>query len=301
MPISACHSSGGRSSSATTIPTWFTGAFVSVRIATSASERPRNSHRSPVAAPREGVLVRQRGASGIARTLRGRDPALEAPRTRRPRRRRRDRRRGRAQAARARRVRRRTTCAPSCTTGSPTSRRTGTARARPPASAHPEAEPHRGRSGCPPRRSRGSSAGASPFFRPRGRRMKASPAGARFVEDDRRTQRLPRPRWSRNETVAASESRNRARDGWAARKVFVTIRAAPVIAGAATSGAGGAGARACRRGRRSRRRHRRRRRRAAVDDDRGGGALLQTVRRGPRTRPSRRTCRRRWTRPRGRA
>ena len=35
---------------ATTIPTWFTGLLVTVWIARSASERPRNSHRSPVAA-----------------------------------------------------------------------------------------------------------------------------------------------------------------------------------------------------------------------------------------------------------
>ena len=39
-PSSACHSSGGRSSSATTMPTWLTGLLVTVRIATSASDRP---------------------------------------------------------------------------------------------------------------------------------------------------------------------------------------------------------------------------------------------------------------------
>src|SRR4051794_24093033 len=49
-PSSACHSSGGMSSSATHIPTWFTGLLVIVWIARSASERPRNSQMSPVAA-----------------------------------------------------------------------------------------------------------------------------------------------------------------------------------------------------------------------------------------------------------
>ena len=48
MPSSACHINGGMSSSTTAIPTWFTGAFVITRIAWSAPERPRNSHRSPV-------------------------------------------------------------------------------------------------------------------------------------------------------------------------------------------------------------------------------------------------------------
>ena len=48
LPSSACHSSGGMSSSATAIPTWFTGEFVSVWIARSASDRPRNSQMSPV-------------------------------------------------------------------------------------------------------------------------------------------------------------------------------------------------------------------------------------------------------------
>ena len=38
------------SSSATTIPTWLTGLLVTVWIARSASERPRNSQMSPVAA-----------------------------------------------------------------------------------------------------------------------------------------------------------------------------------------------------------------------------------------------------------
>jgi hypothetical protein len=33
------------------MPTWLTGLFVTARIARSASEPPRNSHRSPVAAP----------------------------------------------------------------------------------------------------------------------------------------------------------------------------------------------------------------------------------------------------------
>ena len=35
---------------ATTMPTWFTGELVATRIARSASERPRNSQTSPVAA-----------------------------------------------------------------------------------------------------------------------------------------------------------------------------------------------------------------------------------------------------------
>ncbi|QWF23391.1 CxxxxCH/CxxCH domain-containing protein [Nocardioides sp. LMS-CY] len=33
MPSSACHSSGGRSSSTTAMPTWLTGALVTSRIA----------------------------------------------------------------------------------------------------------------------------------------------------------------------------------------------------------------------------------------------------------------------------
>src|SRR3954447_4503533 len=51
-PISACQSSGGRSSSATTMPTWLTGLLVRVWIARSAAKGPRNTHPSPVdAAP----------------------------------------------------------------------------------------------------------------------------------------------------------------------------------------------------------------------------------------------------------
>ena len=49
-PSSACHSSGGRSSIASTTPTWLTGLFVNSRIARSATERPRNSQTSPVCA-----------------------------------------------------------------------------------------------------------------------------------------------------------------------------------------------------------------------------------------------------------
>src|SRR5665811_1686763 len=47
-PISACHINGGRSSRTTAIPTWLTGALVMARIAWSAVDLPRNSHRSPV-------------------------------------------------------------------------------------------------------------------------------------------------------------------------------------------------------------------------------------------------------------
>ena len=49
-PSSACQSSGGMSSSATAMPTWLIGLLVTVWIARSASERPRNSQMSPVAA-----------------------------------------------------------------------------------------------------------------------------------------------------------------------------------------------------------------------------------------------------------
>ena len=45
-----CQSSGGKSSRATTIDTWFTGALVATRMARSAMERPRNSQISAVAA-----------------------------------------------------------------------------------------------------------------------------------------------------------------------------------------------------------------------------------------------------------
>ena len=44
-PSSACQSSGGRSSRATTIPTWFTGLFVNARIARSAVELPGTTRR----------------------------------------------------------------------------------------------------------------------------------------------------------------------------------------------------------------------------------------------------------------
>src|SRR5271154_6663488 len=47
-PSSACQINGGRSSTATVMPTWFTGLFVNVWIARSGREPPRNSHRSPV-------------------------------------------------------------------------------------------------------------------------------------------------------------------------------------------------------------------------------------------------------------
>ena len=49
-PSSACQISGGRSSIASTMPTWLTGLFVNSRIARSATDRPRNSQTSPVAA-----------------------------------------------------------------------------------------------------------------------------------------------------------------------------------------------------------------------------------------------------------
>ncbi|QXG76629.1 CxxxxCH/CxxCH domain-containing protein [Modestobacter sp. L9-4] len=47
-PSSACHSSGGRSSSTTAMPTWLTGALVTVWMARSASDPPRNTQTSPV-------------------------------------------------------------------------------------------------------------------------------------------------------------------------------------------------------------------------------------------------------------
>ena len=45
------------------MPTWLTGLLVTVRIAVSASERPRNSQTSPVAAVAHGVVEGQ-GAGG---------------------------------------------------------------------------------------------------------------------------------------------------------------------------------------------------------------------------------------------
>src|ERR1700743_317237 len=47
-PSSACQISGGRSSMATVIPTWFTGLFVNVWMARAGRGSPRNSQRSPV-------------------------------------------------------------------------------------------------------------------------------------------------------------------------------------------------------------------------------------------------------------
>ena len=47
-PSSACQISGGRSSIATVIPTWLTGAFVSAWIARSGPDPPRNNQISPV-------------------------------------------------------------------------------------------------------------------------------------------------------------------------------------------------------------------------------------------------------------
>ena len=65
-PSSACHSSGGRSSIATTMPTWLTGLFVTVWIARSASDgrgtargrrspRWRRRRRAQLAEPRTSV------------------------------------------------------------------------------------------------------------------------------------------------------------------------------------------------------------------------------------------------------
>jgi hypothetical protein len=48
LPSSACHISGGRSSSTIAMPTWLTGLFVMAWIARSAALRPRNTHTSPV-------------------------------------------------------------------------------------------------------------------------------------------------------------------------------------------------------------------------------------------------------------
>src|SRR4051794_19540121 len=103
-PSSACQSSGGRSSSATTIPTWLTGLLVTARIAGSASERPRTSHRSPVAAvSRASPSCRAVWATAVPYGVDAR--ALEAPRRRRPGRRRGHRRGARPPAARPPRVR----------------------------------------------------------------------------------------------------------------------------------------------------------------------------------------------------
>ena len=51
------------------MPTWLTGLFVTVRIATSASARPRNSQMSPVAAVSR-ASSRARAASFTGRNLR---------------------------------------------------------------------------------------------------------------------------------------------------------------------------------------------------------------------------------------
>ena len=89
-PSSACHSSGGRSSIATTMPTWLTGLFVTARIARSASERPRNSQMSPVAAVATASSSGQRPRGRSRRvTVRVDARPLEARRPRRGRRRRR--------------------------------------------------------------------------------------------------------------------------------------------------------------------------------------------------------------------
>src|SRR4051794_21750870 len=103
-PSSACHSSGGRSSRATTMPTWLTGLLVTVRMATSAAERPRNSQMSPVAAVATASSS-GRVASSTVRKLRPGAPALEAHRRRGPRGGGRHRRRRRPPAPRAARLR----------------------------------------------------------------------------------------------------------------------------------------------------------------------------------------------------
>src|SRR4051794_32390974 len=82
------------------MPTWLTGALVSVRMATSASERPRNSQMSPVAA---GPSASSRESTD--RKLRTRAAALEADRVGGPRRRGGHRSGRGAAAARAPRVR----------------------------------------------------------------------------------------------------------------------------------------------------------------------------------------------------
>ena len=121
-PSSACQSSGGRSSSATTIPTWLTGLLVTVWIARSASERPRKSQMSPVAA----VATASSSATHVprmGRNLRGDAAAVEAHRPCGRRRRGGDRRRARAPPARRRAPTTPTRSATACTGASPTSPR----------------------------------------------------------------------------------------------------------------------------------------------------------------------------------
>ncbi len=48
LPNSACHISGGMSSSTTAMPTWLTGLLVVNWMARSGTLRPRNTHTSPV-------------------------------------------------------------------------------------------------------------------------------------------------------------------------------------------------------------------------------------------------------------
>src|SRR5918992_2277067 len=85
---------------ATTMPTWLTGLLVTVWIARSAIERPRNSQMSPV----EAVATASSRLS-TARNLRADEGPLEARRAGRSRRRGRDGRDRRAPAAGARGVR----------------------------------------------------------------------------------------------------------------------------------------------------------------------------------------------------
>src|SRR5688572_29422341 len=101
LPSSACHISGGRSSSTTAMPTWLTGLLVSVWIARSAVERPRNSHRSPV----RFIRTASSKSTVTISTLNGHaDEVVEGPRPRGCRRRGGRRRHGGAGRAAAARV-----------------------------------------------------------------------------------------------------------------------------------------------------------------------------------------------------
>src|SRR3954451_15187263 len=82
------------------MPTWFTGLFVSVRIARSATERPRKSHTSPVAA-----VATASSRESTRRNLRAGADSLEADRSGRARRRRRHGRGRGPPAARTSRIR----------------------------------------------------------------------------------------------------------------------------------------------------------------------------------------------------
>ena len=167
-PSSACHSSGGRSSSATTMPTWLTGALVTVRMAMSATDAPRKSHTSPV----EAMATASSRGSSVPVTvgnLRTHEGALE---DRRPRRRRRcdgcHRRGGRPQAPRPHRIRPRRAARPA-----PQPRR----RCRRGESTEAAAAGRRARALAGARRSRHRGAHPAPR-RPGGRRARrASRAG----------------------------------------------------------------------------------------------------------------------------